>query len=79
MTAESTDDRTFEQALADLEDVVAELERGDLELEESLTRYEAGLRSYRRCLVVLEGVEQRVELLDGEERRPFGDEGEGES
>jgi exodeoxyribonuclease VII small subunit len=74
MTAEPADDRTFEEALADLEAIVAELEGGDLELEESLTRYEAGLRSYRRCLTVLEGVEQRVELLDGEDGRPFGDE-----
>lgn len=66
----------FEQALKRLEKIVEELEKGDLSLEESLKRYEEGIRLSRFCTNKLEEAERKVELLtknkDGEfEKIPY--------
>jgi exodeoxyribonuclease VII small subunit len=54
---------TFEQALAELEKVVEDLEAGGLSLDESLGRYELGVRRLAECRRILESVEARVEVL----------------
>jgi len=55
---------TFEQALAELERIVRELEDGKTGLEDALTRYEEGVGLLRRCYGQLRQAEQRiVELL----------------
>ena len=54
---------TFEEALAQLESVVARLEGGDLPLEEALRTFEDGVRLARVCAGRLEDAEQRVRLL----------------
>ena len=54
---------SFEESLAELGRVVAELEQGDLSLAESLEQYEAGIRHLRQCYRQLEQAERRVELL----------------
>jgi exodeoxyribonuclease VII small subunit len=63
----------FEEALARLEGIVKELEKGDLPLESSLARYEQGVRLARFCTAKLEEAEKRIELLQineaGEPRR----------
>ena len=41
--------KTFEEALAELEKVVAELESGEIPLEESIELYERGIASFKRC------------------------------
>ncbi len=56
---------SFEQALEQLEETVALLERGDLTLSESLARYEQGVRCLKRCYEQLELAEHRVQLLSG--------------
>jgi exodeoxyribonuclease VII small subunit len=60
-----TDDKqpTFEQALAQLEQIVQKLERGELALEESLKLYEDGIRLSRLCHGKLEQAEGRIEVL----------------
>ncbi|PLX83113.1 MAG: exodeoxyribonuclease VII small subunit [Desulfuromonas sp.] len=57
------DKETFETALRDLEEAVESLESGDLPLEESLVRFEAGVKSAAVCRKALRAVENRVELL----------------
>ncbi len=54
---------TFEQALAELEQVVQKLEKGELPLEESLRLYEEGIRLSRLCHARLEEAEGRIEVL----------------
>ena len=54
---------TFEEALGQLETVVARLEGGDLPLEEALRAFEDGVRLARMCAARLEDAEQRVRLL----------------
>lgn len=74
---------TFEEALAQLEGLVARLEAGDLPLEEALEAFEAGVRLARQCSSRLEDAERRVRLLrvapDGTEAEvPFDLPGEGD-
>jgi exodeoxyribonuclease VII small subunit len=56
---------TFEQALADLERIVRELEDGKIGLEESLARYEQGVALLKRCYGQLRQVEQKIVQLSG--------------
>ncbi len=53
----------FEQAMARLEAIVGELEKGDLPLDESLRIFEEGIRLSKNCLKVLEEAERKVEVL----------------
>src|SRR5436305_10599549 len=56
---------TFEQALAELERIVRDLEDGQLGLEDALSRYEAGVGLLKECYVQLRRAEQRILLLTG--------------
>ncbi len=53
----------FEKALERLEEVVEELEKGELSLDESLAKYENGIKMYRVCLELLEGAEKRLKVF----------------
>lgn len=53
----------FEQAMARLEAIVGELEKGDLPLDESLKIFEEGVRLSKNCLKILEEAERKVEVL----------------
>jgi exodeoxyribonuclease VII small subunit len=53
----------FEEALKELEDVVARLEKGELALEESLRLYERGIALARSCHAKLEEAEGKIEVL----------------
>ena len=54
---------SFEKALAELEQIVQKLERGDVALEESVTIYERGEALKRRCEELLRQAEARVEKV----------------
>jgi len=56
-------EKKFEAALARLEEIVKELETGDLPLEQSLKLYEEGIKLSRLCNKRLEDAERRVEIL----------------
>ena len=53
----------FEQALAELERLVADMEAGGMPLEESLKAFEQGVRLTRECQQALLEAEQKVEVL----------------
>ena len=55
--------RTFETSLEPLEQIVRELERGDLSLEKSLELFEQGIRLSRECQERLNQAERRIEVL----------------
>jgi exodeoxyribonuclease VII small subunit len=56
-------EKTFEASLAELEEIVAKLEGGDLPLEESLELFETGIRLSRECRERLIKAERRIEKL----------------
>jgi len=55
----------FEQALAELDRILRDLEDGTTSLEESLARYERGVGLLRQCYGQLRDAEQRIRLLAG--------------
>jgi exodeoxyribonuclease VII small subunit len=55
--------RSFEASLEALEQIVHELERGDLPLEKSLELFEQGIRLSRECQERLSQAERRIEVL----------------
>ncbi len=60
---------TFEQALAELEAIVARMEDGKLPLEESLAAYQRGAELLRFCESKLSDAHARIAVLDGETLR----------
>ena len=56
-------EKTFEQSLAELEDIVGKLEGGDLPLEDSLELFEKGIKLSRECRSRLTNAERRIEIL----------------
>ena len=69
-------DIKFEEALKKLEKIVEDLENGNIPLDESLEKYEEGIRLSRICSKKLEAAKKKVEILlksdDGSaELKPF--------
>lgn len=66
--AETSDDAinalSFEQALAQLTQLVERLESGQLSLEDSVAAFETGVRLSRRCEALLDSAEQRLQILN---------------
>ena len=65
----------LEKSLADLEEIVDELESGDLPLEKAMKKFEEGIKLTRGCQAALKEAEQKVEILlksaDGEDLEDF--------
>ena len=53
----------FEESMERLEKIVTELESGELSLEDSIARYEEGMKLQRRLTEVLNQAEKRIERL----------------
>ena len=64
------ENKTFEQKLRRLEEIVRAMERGDVALEESLKLFQEGTELVRSCGKLLDDAEQQVKLVlsgpDGE-------------
>jgi exodeoxyribonuclease VII small subunit len=54
---------TFEEAMKRIEKIVAELEKGDLPLEQSIDRFEEAVKLARSCQEKLEKAEARISKL----------------
>ncbi|MGE5527931.1 MAG: exodeoxyribonuclease VII small subunit [Patescibacteria group bacterium] len=66
-----TPKKTFEEALARLEEIVARLEMGEQTLEESLALFEEGVVLARFCQGVLSEAEGRLQILAADGAVPF--------
>jgi exodeoxyribonuclease VII small subunit len=76
-------EKSFEEVLRELEEIVNRLEQGDLPLEESLQLFEQGVRLSRACHGKLDEAQKRLEILLKDEEgvmaaRPFEQPGAGE-
>jgi|TARA_R110002049_G_scaffold117332_2_gene270584 exodeoxyribonuclease VII small subunit len=62
------DEMNFETAMAELEQVLSKLERGDVALDESIALYERGAKLKARCEAKLKEAEEKVAVitLDGD-------------
>ncbi|MBL0123069.1 MAG: exodeoxyribonuclease VII small subunit [Betaproteobacteria bacterium] len=59
--------KSFESALAELDQLVEKMESGQLPLEESLSAYQRGTELLKFCESVLKDAEQKIKVLDGGE------------
>lgn len=55
--------KNYEEAIADLENLIQEIEKGEIGLEEVLARYEKGLHLLRYCQETLNQAEKQIELI----------------
>jgi len=62
--------KSFEEAVTELEKILAEMERGEVPLEESLTRYERGNFLLQYCRQVLGKAQQQIEDLNKTDAAP---------
>lgn len=70
--AASVESLTFEQALEELDTIIAQLESGELSLEDSVDIYERGRKLSSHCQTLLEKAELRLSQLDSRgEVRPL--------
>lgn len=60
----------FEHSISELEDIVKQLEKGELTLEDSLKQFEKGIGLARRCQDALNQAEQKIELLTASQSNP---------
>lgn len=62
---------SFEEALAELETIVRQLEQGDVELEKSIAIYERGAELKKHCEARLKSAELKVEqIVQGSDGSP---------
>ncbi len=54
---------SFEESMAELEQLVEQMEQGDISLEESLRLFERGIKLTRSCQKLLQEAEQKVQIL----------------
>ncbi len=54
---------TFEETMKKLEEITIELENGDLNLEESVSKFEEGMKLSKKCNEILESAEKRISIL----------------
>lgn len=64
---------TFEQSLQQLEQIVSQLERGDVPLEEALSAFKQGMVLSKQCKEQLENAEKTLAkmMTDANEEVPF--------
>ena len=61
--AEEQSEKTFEEALSALEDIVRQLESGRVQLEEAVAYYEKGVRLKKMCEEKLKNAKARIDKL----------------
>ena len=59
--------QTFEKSIQQLEEIVQELESGDLPLEKAIHRFEEGITLSKRCSKMLDETEKKITLLSTDE------------
>lgn len=53
----------FEETIKQLEEIAVQLEKGDLNLDESVEKFEQGMRLSKQCSKILEEAEKRITIL----------------
>tara|TARA_B100000925_G_C21594959_1_gene297934 strand:+ start:67 stop:303 length:237 start_codon:yes stop_codon:yes gene_type:complete len=59
----SKKNNNFEESLQDLEKIVTELESGKISLDESLKKYEEGVKVFKSCKELLSKAEKKIQSL----------------
>lgn len=57
------ENKNFEELMEELEKIVQELEKGDLNLDASVDKFEEGMKISKECSKILEDSEKRITIL----------------
>ncbi len=60
---ENENNVNFEEAMKKLEEIATELEKNDLDLDTSVTKFEEGMKLSKQCSKMLEDAEKRISIL----------------
>lgn len=78
--AKKPENLSFEESLAELEQIVSELEQGQVSLDDALKQFERGIKLVRQSQTKLETAQQKVAILMAQDDQapltPFNVEGE---
>lgn len=58
--------KSFEEQMENLEKIVSELEKGDLNLDDSITKFEEGIKISKECNKILQEAEKKITMLVNE-------------
>lgn len=64
---------SFEEAMSELEELVARMEAGELPLEASVAAYRRGSELVKFCAGQLDRIDSQVRVLEGDLLKPFAD------
>lgn len=67
---------SYQEAQDHLNEIVREIDSGELSIEQMIDRYEEGIAYYNFLLSKLEDMEQRISVLEQGEERPYEDDKE---
>jgi exodeoxyribonuclease VII small subunit len=70
-----TQPASFEDAMTELEQLVARMEAGELPLEASVAAYKRGSELVKYCAGQLDKVDSQVKVLEGDMLKPYSDDG----
>lgn len=56
-------EESFEESMESLENIVIELEKGNLNLDESVKKFEEGMKTAKKCNMMLEEAEKKITIL----------------
>jgi len=62
-TKKAQSDKSFEDAMLELEGIVSKLEQGDVSLEEAITNFQQGIELSRYCAARLDEAEKKISIL----------------
>ncbi|MEG0873270.1 MAG: exodeoxyribonuclease VII small subunit [Clostridia bacterium] len=69
-------EKTFEESLQELEKIAIQLEKGELDLENSIVEFEKGMKLSKECTKKLDDAEKRINILVqneyGNQEQTFG-------
>ena len=57
------ENKSFEELMQNLEAIVQELEKGELNLDDSVAKFEEGMKISKECNKILESSEKRISIL----------------
>lgn len=57
------EENNFEKSMENLENIVTELEKGELNLDESVKKFEEGMKIAKQCNNILENAEKKITIL----------------
>ena len=60
---ENTNSTNFEDKMKKLEEIATELEKGDLDLDTSVSKFEEGMKLSKECSEILEKAEKKITML----------------